>query len=218
MFQGGSLATFGSYTAGTNTNITNGTFINPTSTFRSGTAVSGSQPNSLKMDGLGFNVDPGTMFAVSTLQYHNGQTLSGTAATDVGVDLNLKFTAPPGTPNQSFAFSFHFDLTPNNASPPSNPANDDILTPQNVFSANTFTVDGQTYTLHLLGFSNDGGTTLTPSFLLPEDATVNSTLYAELTTQLGPQAVPEPTTLVLGATGALLLLGVRRLRRKPAAV
>jgi hypothetical protein len=213
MFAGDTLSTFGAYTPGTNTNINNSSTFGPSgaSTFTSGTGDP--DRNSLTMTGTNFNADASTAFAVAGLSYHNGQTESGTAATDVAVTIALQFTAPSGFPTQTFDFSFNFDLTPNNYSPPSNPLNDDILTPENVYASNTFTYDGQTYTLHLLGFSSDGGNTITSQFMLPEDQTVTSDLYGEITTDLGPAAAPEPATLVMGAMGGLILLGARRFRR-----
>ncbi len=65
----------------------------------------------------------------------------------------------------------------------------------------------------LLGFSQDGGTTIDTQFFTNEN-TVNATqLYAIITEEAIP-AVPEPTTLFLLGTGLGVLGLVARYRRE----
>jgi len=179
-----------------------------------------SLPNSLEMDKVAhFDTDAGASFVVSHLTYHNGQTQADTSATDLAITIALTFDAPPDiSPNpQTFSFTYHLDLTPNNGGPV-----DDTLTVPSVFPGSTFTIgsDPTEYTLKLLGFKptsgpNAGGP-LTDTFKLPEDQTVTADLYATITTEVAAAQGVAPIPGV--ASAGLALLGVvsmgKRFRRR----
>ena len=66
------------------------------------------------------------------------------------------------------------------------------------------------YYLEVLGFSKDGGKTITADFSSPEGQTAQAGLYARITAQ--GCAVPEPATMVLFGLGAYGAFGARRRR------
>jgi hypothetical protein len=177
-----------------------------TNDIKSGQPLVGSYPNELKMDPLAFSsISANQAFAVSSLTYTNGDTAVGTTPTGFPVTITLNFTDPAGL-SQPFSFTYNLDVTPNNASPLSNPLNDDILTVPVAFAPETFvdSDNGQTYTLQLLGFSSDGGATITSQFTLPEEMMTQSTLYAQITAPPAPSGVPLPSSASLG----FVLLGI----------
>ena len=114
------------------------------------------------------SVNVGQQFGVSQLVYHNGETTLGTSDTVFPVHLDVVFTAPTGF-TQTFSFTFDLTVTPNNASPISNPANDDILSVPVAFAPETFVVGSNVYTLELLGFQDSHGV-ITSTFDLPEES------------------------------------------------
>ena len=219
-FVGTSLATFGAADcSGAAVLVSNGHFGSPdvlTSTFTTGVPAAGSQPNQLAMLGLPFDVNAGAPFTVAGLTYHNGQTFTGTAAESVAVTLSLQFVAPADVPKQQLTVGFDFSLTPNVTWDPN--ADADTLTPRGLGRTVTFIAGDGEYTLSLLGFSSDGGRTIAPRFVLPEDQTMGSVLYATLARRpsvaLVTAANPEPATLTMLAAGAVGLLGYAGLRRK----
>ena len=106
-------------------------------------------------------------------------------------------------------FFFDFILTKNTDDPV---ASADRLIPVDVFSTTTFFAWLDEYTLELMGFSNDGGTTMATEFVLFEDADTTSTLYGRIV-PVPPgkrpagedQPVPEPTGLGLIGMAVLAL-------------
>src|SRR5215471_11608064 len=129
---------------------------------------------------------------------------------------------------KTFLFDFTHDETPNGG-PPGGPFTGtcpfptagspngvginingcaDHVTVTNNNSSQTFTVGGVQYTFSFLGFSQDGGVTITNDFLTVENETNTAGLYAQVMTTEIPTA-PEPGSLalmglaILGAAGAL---------------
>ena len=116
--------------------------------------------------------------------------------------------ASPLVDSSSYDFNFSMTNTPNNTQ---NPVLDgDIVTVASFFSGTTFNYDTVDYTLELLGFSSDGGTTIITDFSSPEGATVSAGLYARITSDI-PPTVPEPMSLVLFGAG-LVGFAVKRRR------
>jgi hypothetical protein len=70
--------------------------------------------------------------------------------------------------------------------------------------------------LKLLGFSNNGGATILNSFTLPENQQTTTDLYATLTTEPNPNAVPLPAAFVAGAPllGLSFSWGAMKRRRR----
>ena len=161
-------------------------------------------PNSIEMDSSIFGgVSVGDHFGVSLLRYHNGETTLGTSDTVFPVHLDINFTSPTGF-TQTFSFTFDLTITPNNASPITDPANADTLAVAAAFAPETFTIGSNIYTLELLGFQDPANSMAptTTTFTLPEDTDVSANLIAEITAP--PTAAPLPST----AWAGLALLGV----------
>jgi hypothetical protein len=159
------------------------------------------------------NATPGLAFDLGTLFHYNNPV---TGNTPTSITLTLMTNIQGATPaNQGFAFGFTVDETPNNgpvsACPyPSTVPCSDKITFTNLDTTNAFTLGGLPYTMELLGFSTDGGHTVTNSFISNEGATNQAHLYAEFT---APHAAPEPATLAVLGVGLLGLAGVKRARK-----
>ena len=183
-----------------------------TEIFTLGEAGGGSMPNQLTFAGQGFSATSDQAFSIGTLTYLNGQTFSGTNASSVplGIDINL---LQPARSQQQFEYRFAFNLTPNTSSDSA-----DSLTIFENPSPQTFTVEQDTYSVEVLGFSPDDGATFTRSFQIPEDQSVDSTLFAQIKlaaiTNGGPENeqptdIPEPTAIA----GLLVVAGAMRIKR-----
>lgn len=168
----------------------------------------GSMPNQLTFTGKSFSAPDSQAFSIGDLSYTNGQTFRGTNVSSVPIEINLDF-AQPTQVQQQIEYNFAFDLTPN--------TDIDTSADNLEISANpavtTVTSEPESFSLELLGFSQDNGSTFTRNFQVREDQTVSSQLYAiarsikspiDPTTPISPKPtdIPEPTMLA-----GLFLLG-----------
>jgi hypothetical protein len=166
----------------------------------------------------GYNFDDNATPVVVDTNLNSGRFLLGTFThlnqpifepflTSIGLSVTVDVLG--GVPG-SFAeiFNLFHNETPNTCGCLSD---NDIVT----FSAGTlnssFTVGGQSYILRLLGFSNNGGATLLPSFSSVEGGNNSTGLYAQIVARA---QVPEPGTLLLMGAGLLSLAFVRRRRQR----
>ncbi|QSJ15913.1 choice-of-anchor K domain-containing protein [Nostoc sp. UHCC 0702] len=150
----------------------------------------GTGPNILSFDGNSFSTGIDTPFQVGNLTYFNGTTVVGTTPSSVPLDVLLAFTDPGGL-NKSFSFDFNLVSTENTGTPEENA---DFVFPPSTFSSTSFNFGGQDYTLQLLGFSKDGGTTIVNQFNVLENARDTAGLYAQITKV--PKPIPEPSSLL----------------------
>ncbi|KPQ35449.1 MAG: hypothetical protein HLUCCA11_10830 [Phormidesmis priestleyi Ana] len=182
-----------------------------TESFLVGEPGVGSMPNQLTFSGQSFSVMPEQTFAIGNFFYHNGQTFSGTNVSAVPISVSLNFHQPTQA-QQQFEYRFTFGLTPNIATSSSA---DSLTISQNpapqAFALNQSNYP-ENYSVEVLGFSLDQGATFTRNFQIPEDRSINSTLFARIQknstaydltkpSSSSPVSIPEPALL----TGLLLL-------------
>jgi hypothetical protein len=168
----------------------------PTASLKSGLGFTGATPPSTT-----FNI--GDTFQVGQMEHFNNQVVSGTAATSADLGVNLIFSNP--ALNKTFTFTCSINETPNNASPLSNPANDDFITFPNNYPPQTMNIGGTDYTLHLLGFGLTSNA-ITNQFRSPEGTTNSTLLWGQLTVV----PIPAPGAILLGSIGVSIVGWLRR--------
>ncbi len=156
-----------------------------------------------KQSGLGFTgvVPPPLSFAVGDpfeigLLRHFNYRVVLPAATQADLSIHMAFTSP-GIVSQVFTFTFEIDETPNVGGD----IPDRIDFPSSLPSE-TFSIDGTTYTLELLGFSGNTASPLIPYFLSQEETDSSAVLWGRITADAPP--VPAPGALLLSVLGATL--------------
>jgi hypothetical protein len=198
---------------------TSGKFVNPqpvgavtsgvgTNSFSWGSAVWGSAPSNLTFDGGPFASLIGQEFSLGTLSYHNGTIYSGTEATSVDLRVRTGFVNPNYGPT-SWDYKLGLVNTPNITGTANGDADGVLLSFYD--PVNSFTVNGTTYDVNILGFRNVSGDGLLASntgLWVREGGVASAQLVARVSTR-----VPEPGTLAL-ALLALPALAVARRRRK----
>ncbi|MEM6451416.1 MAG: choice-of-anchor K domain-containing protein [Cyanobacteria bacterium P01_D01_bin.105] len=187
-----------------------------TETFVLGEPGPNSTPNRLSFSGQPFSSATQQPFSIGQLTYLNGQTFEGTHVSSVPLGISLNFSQP-FQGQRNFGYDFTFDFTPN--ADPANSA-DNLFVSENPASQ-TLAIQEESFSLELLGFSDDDGNTFARSFQIPEDQSIRSELFARVkpvsvdvafpieTPPDRPTEIPEPTIL-----SGLLVLGIAmRLRR-----
>jgi hypothetical protein len=160
-------------------------------------SLSSGLPNKLTFNGTSFSADINSVFKIADLTYSNGTVFNGTSVEFVPLNLNLSFSPPVGT-SQTFDFNFSLINTPNDATDPEKSA--DFVFIDKGLSNQSFTFEGNKYTLELTGFNPD---VRQISIKALEETTTRTAIYARI------KNIPEPTPVV-----GLSLLGIYLISRK----
>jgi hypothetical protein len=189
-----------------------------TNEFRWGEPLDGVNKSGLQFVGSApptFSVNTGSNFVLGALTHFNFEVF---APFPTGVDLNVNLNVSGVA--QSFKYAFTINETPNGVSPvsacsafqQSTVACDDRITFGTGVSSSSFMIDGEEYTLQLVGFSstNDGSTPVS-EFITRENQSNRAFLVGRITTPPPRQAVPEPAMLLgLSMLGVYLKTRVRK--------
>lgn len=154
--------------------------------------------------------NPTALKELGTFTHMNNPIDAGTSITSV--QLRLATTLWVDSTNlglKNFIFNFSHDETSNTGGG----CCSDIVTFGSNNSSSTFNVGGVDYTLHLAGFSIDGGNNILTSFSSQEGGNRNAKLYGYVSTA---NAVPEPATWAM-MIGGMGLVGMS-MRRRPTKV
>jgi Ca2+-binding RTX toxin-like protein len=148
--------------------------------FEWGEAVEDSFASLLQFDGADFfGAKPQEEFKIGQIFYRNGTIESGTGFNgEFGFSIDLDIE---GLEEDPAPFDFFFDIlnTPNDSGDPVEDA-DRLRFVTSGLSPQTFEFDGNTYTLELLGFSQDGGDSFEDGFDSPEEGFDIASLYGKL--------------------------------------
>lgn len=163
--------------------------------------------------GLGYagvsnlDLDIGQVFKVGDLTHFNQAIYysDGFIGTNAEFDLSLDFD---GIGKKDFSFAFTIDETVNNTGRNNNGADcayqtdagkgcADLITWDTLIDqSNSFSYEGEDYTLELVGFADDfAGNSLRTSFVSQENADNSAGLFARLTKVDRTQDIPEPASL-----------------------
>ena len=149
-------------------------------TFTWGTPVPATNPNKLEFKGAHFDrVKPDEEFELGKLTYFNGSTYSGTNATSVQIEMDLKLTVPGVT--ERLNFTFKLLSTPNNGRDPD--ADADYVYIPDVSTSFSTTIAGRKFYL-VLRFGDHGtnGFTTIDTFHTHEGKTMKGVIIGKLTT------------------------------------
>lgn len=130
---------------------------------------------------LGFIVNPfdsllNRSFRIGSLEYYNGTSTIGTGIEQVTLDLKLELYEPV---RRTETFAFDFDIiTTTNTSDREESA--DRLRPINRFSQQVFTYRNVDYRVRILGFVQEGNTSLIREFKAFEGEETGSRLFARI--------------------------------------
>jgi hypothetical protein len=182
-----------SSSSGTWTGTNGGSDVNGigTNEVRWGIPVEADQ-SGLRFEGIGnldFDIDE--TINLGTLTHFNNPIIGSSAASGATLELGLEFSTP--SLSDSFTFAFDIDETPNSEpcsypSDPGNPCSDRISFPAS-FPTESFSFNGDNYTVELLGFGSNAGD-ITSGFISQEGGSNTTDLFAQIT--LDPTSTPEP--------------------------
>lgn len=134
--------------------------------------------NYVQYDRGEFRAQVGSLFSLGNLTYRNGSTLDAVDG-DFPLTVSLLFNNPIQS-LQTFSFLFNILNRPNvNGDPELD--GDRLRFSTAGITSQSFQYHGIHYTLQLVGFSPDNGTTILNEFDAPEGETVKASLFGKIT-------------------------------------
>ena len=152
------------------------------------------------------NFEIGESFSLGEFTHYNYVDY-GSYVYSADLAITLLFSDPSGI-EETLNFTFDLVETPNNATPTTNPANNDIVSFPLSYAVETFEIDNVEYTLKLIGFGDDVSS-IVNQFSTTERASNTTTLWAQVTAP-----VPIPAAAWLLGSGLVGLVGLRRKMKK----
>lgn len=205
------------------TNPIGGTSINGLGTdeIRWGTpALFGSEQSGFKFDSAAppsVIIETETNFLLGTFTHFNFPTTLGTFPNAVDLDVSLDIGSI-----QNFKYTFNIDETPNGpfvtcpSFQVSNTPCDDRITFGSGFTDQTFSIDGEEFTLQLAGFSSTANSLNPISSLVTEENRASTAfLFGRITTPINPGPGTPVSTPEPGALIGFSLLGLYWFNRRP---
>lgn len=181
---------------------------NGTSTIHWGNPVSGGNKSGYNYTGLApqNNIGVDTAFAIGTFTHYN-YPITGNTLTGVDLNVHEGLTVDGTAVSFSGTYKFNHNETPNVGG--NNCCNDIVTFLNNMSTLSTFKVNGQDYTIALIGFKTTANGPLLSQFSTIEGKTNTATLYAKVTKHVG---VPEPSTYLMMSAflGIAFVLASRR--------
>jgi hypothetical protein len=157
-------------------------------------------------------------FNFGTFVHRNQPITAGTAITSVTLRLSGDiFIDSNFVENTTYDFLFTHDETPNTPGPcpygDGTPCGDGV-TVSALSTNDTFTLNGVEYTLSILGFIPEGGSTPSTFFFSDEELDNSATLQAVFTEFVPPNVIPLPAAawMLLAGIGGLAAVGRRKKR------
>jgi len=157
--------------------------------------------DSVQFIGNNFIVPSEKPFDIGIIAYHNGTISKGTNATSVKLRLNIELQDP-----KVIQCNFSFQLNFNPVEETDDPwESADYVNFPNTFPKELITIDGIEYTLEIIGFSKDNGTTYVNQFRVLENYTMSAKLYGWITkvpsTDLANLNIKGPINVLIGNCG-----------------
>lgn len=155
----------------------------------------------------------GTLFPIGDFT-HNNFTIRLPSIESADLQVTLDFD-DGGAP--MFGFIFDHLETPNNADPCANPPGGvspcpDLVSIPSTTSTEAVIIGGVSYSLDIVGFSQDGGSTITESFTTLEDQVNTARLFGRLIER--QTEVPAPATPMLIGFGLIALARMRERKKQ----
>lgn len=171
--------------------------------------------NQFEFNGVGSDGNLGWMdtdnpllnpFAFGTFDYFNGSTYYSTGVNGVTLDIDFYIEDFFNIQVDSFAMQMKFEIE--NISNVPYPTSDNVNLINGHSLTRNFSSNGKYYQFEIMGFSDDGGQTITTDFSSPEGITASAELYARI------NEVPEPATFLLFGVGMVGLVGAKMRKKK----
>jgi len=152
----------------------------------------------------------GDAFSLGTFTHLNFP-VTGTSLNSADLEVGISIENGPVV---NTVYNFEHLETPNNAyvcaAGGSRPCPDLVTAALDLGASESFTIGTIEYVFNVLGFSTDGGQTITDSFLTLEEQSNSAELFATFTTRSSVVPLPAAGWLLVAGIGGLAAMGRRR--------